>query len=112
MSAAAETTTDANDIARRSDKESVLAKEPQFVMGVVGDTTGLHDRVRTELRRKGLDWPDLAEGIQRSRQAILVSIQRRHVQYSRVREIATFLEIDPRELMDREWDIAANNAQL
>lgn len=111
--AAAESgTSSAADIARRSEKQSVGAREPQFVLGVVAQTANLQDRVREALVAKGSDWCSLADALGRTRQAVLASINRRHVQYSRLREIAGFLDVPTEKLLDKQWNCAANDEIL
>lgn len=102
----------AADIARRSEKQSVEDHEPQFVLGVVAQTTDLQDRVHTVLLAKGWDWEDLANGLGRTRQAVLASINRRKVQYSRVREIAALLDVPTKQLLVKQWNCAANDKIL
>lgn len=104
--------TSSADIARRSEEKAVLGREPQLVMGVVAQTTCLHARIRFCLRAKGLRWADLAESIGLTRQAVLASVIRRYVQYSRVREIAAFIGVSPEELLDEEWTRSANDEIL
>lgn len=105
-------TSSAADIARRSEKQSVKAREPQFVLGVIAQTEDLQDRVHEVLIAKGWDWTDLANAIGRTRQAVLASINRRRVQYSRVREIAGFLDVPTKRLLDKQWNCAANDKIL
>ncbi len=102
----------AADIARRSEKQSVRAREPQFVLGIIAQTTDLQDRVHEVLRAKGWDWADLAVALGKTRQAVLASINRRHVQYSRVRDIAALLDVPTKRLLVKSWNCAANDKIL
>ena len=102
----------AADIARRSEKQSVGAQEPQFVLGVVAQTVDLQDRIHEVLIEQGCSWSELAEALGRTRQAVLASINRRHVQYSRVREIAVLLNVPTEQLLDKSWNCAANDEIL
>ncbi len=102
----------AADIARRSEKQSVGAEEPQFVLGVIAQTTDLQDRVHEVLIEKGWDWADLAYALGRTRQAVLASINRRQVQYSRVKHIARLLDVPTKRLLDKQWNCAANDKIL
>ena len=102
----------AADIARRSEKQSVGDQEPQFVLGVVAQTVILQDRIHEVLISKGWNWMDLAGALGRTRQAVLTSINRRHVQYSRVHQIAVFLNVPTRQLLDRQWNWDANDKIL
>ncbi len=99
----------AAEIARRSEKQSVGAQEPQFVLGVVAQTAGLQDRVWEVLIAKGWDWTRLAVSLGRTRQAVLASINRRHVQYSRVRDIAKLLDVPTMRLLDKSWNCDEND---
>lgn len=105
-------TSSAADIARRSGKQSVGADEPQLVLGVIAQTSALQVRVQQALIAKGWDWADLADALGRTRQAILASINRRNVQYSRVRDIAVILEVSPKCLIDKSWSCATNDRRL
>ena len=102
----------AADIARRSEKQSVGDQEPQFVLGVVAQTADLQDRIHEVLKSRGWSWIDLADALGRTRQAVLASINRREVQYSRVRHIAVLLDVPTRQLLDKSWNCAANDKIL
>lgn len=102
----------AADIARRSKKQSVGDQEPQFVLGVVAQTAGLKGRIHAAMIAKGWSWYDLAHALVLTRQAVLMSIERRHVQYSRVRQIALLLNVPVSQLLDEQWNCAANDKIL
>ena len=100
--------TSAADIARRSRKQSVEDHEPQLVLGIVAHTSDLRDRVHDALLAKGWDWAALADALMLTRQAVLSSISRRHVQYTRVKQIAVLLDVTTKSLLVKQYDCAAN----
>ncbi len=107
-SATAEAPSDA-DIARRSGKQPVSDHETQLVLGVVAQTVDLQDRIYELMVARGWSWMDLAFALGRSRQAVLASINRKRVQYKRLKQIAALLEVPTEELVDSQWDCAAND---
>ncbi len=110
--AAADAPTSAADIARRNGKQPVEDHEAQFVLGIVAQTSGLQDRVHRVMVAKKKDWQALADGLGVSRQAILASINRRQVPFTRVKEIAAFLGVPTRSFIEKQWNCAANDKRL
>jgi hypothetical protein len=105
-------TSSAARIARRSKKGSVEPDEVQFVMGVIAQTDDLQTRVHELLIAKGMGWEDLAGSLGVTRQAVLASINRRHVQYSRVKAIASRLGVPTGSLLVKPWNLGNNDKIL
>lgn len=80
-----------------ADTEDVTPAEPrtQFVMGVIGTTTDLFDRLDQEIREQGKSWTEVARDTTISRQAFLAAVRRDRVSYAQISRLSFHLGIDP-----------------
>lgn len=100
----------AADIARAEGRRPVGMNEDQLFIGVLGRTANVHDRIVELMTEQGVTWTMMAGELGCSRQALVASLKRRHVQIPRFKAVCRLLgHADyPARLIDTEYDIRAN----
>ena len=100
----------AAEIARAEGRRPVGAGEDQLIVGYLGRTRNVHERVVELMTAKGVTWTMMAKELGCSRQALVASLKRRHVQLPRFRAVCRLLGLAdyPDALIDTEFDIRDN----
>lgn len=100
----------AAEIARAEGRRPVGVGEDQLIIGYLGRTANVHDRIVELMTAQGVTWTMMAKELGCSRQALVASLKRRHVQLPRFRAVCRLLghELYPGVLVDTEYDIRAN----
>lgn len=100
----------AAEIARAEGRRPVGAGEDQLIVGYLGRTANVHDRIVELMTEQEVTWTMMAKELGCSRQALVASLKRRCVQLPRFRAVCGLLghRAYPKELIDMEFDIRAN----
>ncbi len=100
----------AAEIARAEGRRPVGPNEDQLIIGYLGRTCNVHDRIVALMAAQGVTWTEMAAELGLSRQALVAATKRRHVQIQRFRQVCGLLgHADyPADLIDQVYDIRAN----
>lgn len=93
----------AAEIARSEGRRAVGMNEDQLIVGYLGRTSNVHDKIIIEMEAHGITWTMMAAELGCSRQALVASLKRRHVQFPRLLSVCKILKGVPRrKLTDEE----------
>lgn len=65
--------------------------EDQLIVGYLGCTRNVHDRIIQVMEEQEVTWTMMAKELGCSRQALVASLKRRHVQYPRMFRVCRYL---------------------
>lgn len=73
---------------------------PQFVVGCIGTSELLFDKLSEVIQQKGLSWTRVAKRLELSRQGLICAIKSERVPYYQIERVCSVIGVDPFDFFD------------